>query len=513
MMAEIRFYLALFWRRFPLFIFVFTIFAMVGGFAAFTLPPVYRSQARILVEDAQISEKLATSTVQTAAREQLQRFEAQLLTRSNLLDIANRLLVFEDQREMSPDQVVAAMRAATTIRSSSGRDQVTLMTLSFESKRPTMAAIVLDEYLTFIESEDAEYRAGRAGQTQSFFQQEVDRLNDELSIQSARILDFKNANADALPEGLDFRQNLQLDLQDSQARIERELAGLREQKQRLQQIYDSTGRVTETQTAVTPEERRLQELRNQLTELEAIYAPTSPRVVALKKRVTQLEAALVGSESSDANDGEVDPTQTMFELQMAGIDTRISQLDDERQRILEQLTDVQSAIARTPGNAITLAGLERDYDNIQAQYNAAVERLSAASTGERIESLSQGQRITVIEQPSVSSEPYKPNRKLVAATGVAGGFGAGVVLIVILELLSGTVKRSADLVNGLGLTPLATVPYMRTRREILRRRALRLGITLMILVAVPVAMWAVHTYYMPFDIVARKVAAKFGLYI
>jgi polysaccharide chain length determinant protein (PEP-CTERM system associated) len=510
MMAEIRFYLALFWRRFPLFVFVFTLFAMIGVFAAFTLPPVYRSQARLLVEDAQISENLATSTVQSGAREKLQRFEAQLLTRSNLLDIANRLQVFENQRQMNPDQIVAAMRAATTIRSQSGRDQATLMTLSFESKRPTMAAIVLDEYLTFIQSEDAEYRTGRAGQTQSFFQQEVDRLGEALSAQSARILDFKNANADALPEGLDFRQNLQLDLQDTLSRIDREAASLKEQQQRLQQVYDSTGRISDT-SAMTVEERRLQELRNQLTELEAIYSSTSPRVISLKNRIAQLEAALVGANGTGTE--ESDPTRTMFDLQMSEITTRITQLEEERQRTADQLVSVQDAIARTPGNAIALAGLERDYENLQGQYNAAVERLSTASTGERIETLSQGQRVTIVEHPGVPSEPFKPNRKLVAAMGFAGGLGAGAALIVVLELLSGTVKRSADLVNGLGLTPLATVPYMRTRREILRRRMIRIGISLAILLVVPTIMWAIHTYYMPFDMFARKVAAKIGLYI
>lgn len=510
MMAEIRFYLALFWRRFPLFVFVFMFFAMSGIFAAFTLPPVYRSQARLLVEDAQISEDLAASTVQTAAREQLQRFEAQLLTRANLLDIANRLQVFDAQRQMNPDQIVAAMRAATSVRSSSGRDQATLMTLAFESKRPTMAAIVLDEYLTFIQSEDAEYRTDRAGQTQSFFQQEVERLGEALSEQSARILDFKNANAEALPEGQNFRQNLQLDLQESLSRIDREVSDLREQQTRLQQVFESTGRVSDT-TAMSPEERRLQDLRNQLFELEAIYASTSPRVLSLKNRIAQLEASLVGATTEGGTVS--DPTQAMFDLQASEIETRIAQMDTERQRIVDQLTEVQGALARTPGNAITLAGLERDYENIQEQYNAAVARLSTASTGERIETLSQGQRITVVEQPSVASEPFKPNRKLVAAMGFAGGIGAGAALIILLELLSGTVKRSADLVNGLGITPLATVPYMRTRREILRRRALRISVSLAILFVVPTIMWAIHTYYMPFDVFARKVAAKIGLYI
>jgi hypothetical protein len=64
---------------------------------------------------------------------------------------------------------------------------------------------------------------------------------------------------------------------------------------------------------------------------------------------------------------------------------------------------LEDAIARTPLNAITLQGLERDYENIRVQYDSAVARLAQASTGERIELTSRGQRITLIEAANVPS--------------------------------------------------------------------------------------------------------------
>lgn len=513
MISEIRYYLNLFWRRLPLFLLIFVLIAASGLFVAMTLPPVYRAQMRLIVEGAQIPGDLAQSTVQVSAAEQLQLFETRLLTRDNLLDVANRLTVLRDQNLMNPDEIVQAMRAATLVQSSTGRNQATVMTLSFDSPNPAMTARVLDEYLTFLLAEDAEYRAQRAGQTQQFFQQEVDRLSGELSQQSAKILDFKSKNADALPEGLDYRRQLLLDLQDRIALIDRELAGLREQKDRLSQVFEATGRVGAGSGAqLSPEEQRLVQLKAQLADLEAVYAPTSPKVVTLRNRITQLEANLAAAQGQSSA-ASTDPTKAMFDLQMSEIDGKIDQLTAERARQQAQADATQAQLAATPANAIALSALERDYENIQRQYNTAVDRLSKASTGERIETLARGQRISVVEQPSVPDDPVKPDRKKIAALGIVAGLFVASAVVLVLDFLSGTIKRSADMVRGLDITPMVTIPYMRTQGEILRQRLARLSLSFAIGIAIPLGLFLIHTYYMPFDQIAQKLAARIGIYI
>lgn len=512
MISELRYYLALFWRRLPLFLLVFVLIAASGLFVAMTLPPIYRAQMRLIVESAQIPGDLAQSTVSIAAEEQLQLFETRLLTRENLLDVANRLNVLPQQGTMNPDEIVAAMRASTKVQSSAGRNKATVMTLTFDSPRAPMTAQVLDEYLTFLLSEDAEYRAQRAGQTQQFFQQEVDRLSGELSQQSAKILEFKSKNSEALPDALTYRRDLLLNLQNRISLIERDLSALREQKTRLEQIFEATGQIGAAAGAnLSPEEQKLAQLKSELADLESVYAPTSPKVVTLRNRITQLEANLAGSAASGA--APVDPSRAVFDMQTAEIDGKIAQLEAERSRVQAQADKTQVQIDATPANAIALEALERDYDNIQGQYNVAVDRLSKASTGERIETLSRGQRISVVEQPAVPSDPVKPNRKLIAALGVVLGLVAASSLVLMLEFLSGTIKRSADLVRGIGLSPMVTIPYMTTDAERMRQRTVRLGLSFAIGIAIPVGLWLVHSYYMPFDQIAQKIAARIGIYI
>lgn len=521
MSSEIRFYLAMFWRRLPLFFLVFLLIGGSGVLVAISLPAVYQSQARMILESPQIPDELAASTVRMPAQEQLQLFETRLLTRENLLDIANRLQVFPQQNEMNPDEIVRAMRSNTTVFSSASRNSAKMMTVTFTSTSPSTAASVVGEYLTFVLAEDVENRSTRAGQTEEFFQQEVDRLGSELSNQRSRILSFKNENADALPDGLGYRRDLQLNLQDRVTQINREVTSLREQKDRLQQVYEITGRTGQGQgnTSLSPEQQRLASLRAQLSELEGVYAEDSPRVVSLRNRVETLENSLARKAAAEAEDAaaeeaaqprQVDPSQLMFDLQIDEIDSQIAQLVEQRAQIETQLETLSDSIARTPANAIALEALERDYENIQKQYNSAVARLSTASTGERIETLSRGQRVTVVEQPAVPSSPFKPNRRLIAAAGLGMGFIAGLGLIVLLELLSSTAKRSTDIENGLGITPLATIPYLRTRGQAMRRRLVQIAATVLVVILIPIGLWVVHTQYMPFDEIVQKIAARAG---
>ena len=160
---------------------------------------VYRANSVLLVESSQIPGALAAPTVQAQALEKLQTIENRLMTRTNLLDIAQRLEVFKDMAKMTPDDIVGAMRKNTRITKSAGRGQATIMTVEFEGESGPVVAGVVNEYVTLILNEDVATRTERAETTVDFFDQEVKRLSGELDAMSAKILDFQNQNADALP--------------------------------------------------------------------------------------------------------------------------------------------------------------------------------------------------------------------------------------------------------------------------------------------------------------------------
>jgi uncharacterized protein involved in exopolysaccharide biosynthesis len=448
--------------------------------------------------------------VDNAAPEQLEIIQQRLLTRANLLDIANDLEVFPNRSLMVPDEVVDQMRASTSFRSTFGRNRATTLSIAFTSGDPAKTAAVVNEYVTRVLDENVRLRTGLASQTLDFFEQEVARLGEDLSRQSARILEFKNQNLDALPEGEGYRLNRQSLLIERRAQLERELSSLRDTRARIIEMFEATGRLPGSAAErLSPEQQALTQARRELEAARAIYSDTNPRLRVLIAQVEQLEREVAGS--SGLATADTDPTSALFEMQVSEMDAREALLEEQIALATEELSVIEDAMARTPANAITLQTLERDYENISARYNAATERLATAAVGERIELTSKGQRITVLRQAVVPREPVSPNRPLILAAGVAAGLGLSGALVMLLELLNRTVRRPADLTRALQITPLGTLPYIATGGETIRRRGAVLSIVALLAIGIPAGLYFLHVEYMPLDLLADRAMSRIGL--
>ena len=505
-MTNLRYYLSIFRRRLHWFLLVASLISAVAVAMALTLPPAYESQTRLIVEAPQIQ---GGASEAFSPVEQLQIVQQQLMTRANLLDIAREVGVFgPEQGRMSPDAIVQAMRARTSMRMETGRGEATLMSIAFEAPTARAAAGVLNEYLDLIQASDAEMRTGRAGQNLEFFETEVERLGAELDAAAERILAFKNENSGALPESLEYRLSERGSLQDRLSQIERERASLATQREQLVRVFEATGR-TETLApdSRSPAQRQLDAAQDELADALLVFSDANPRVRRLRARVDQLEARIeaeVAAGTDGALEAAADPGRTLLDVQLAEIDDRARALAEQRGEIEARIATLSETIERTPTNAIALEALERDYGNIQGQYNQARSGLAGASTGERIEVLARGQRIAVVDPPNTPSEPTKPDRVLIAGGGTALGIAAGLGLVVLLELLNRSARRPEDLVRRLGVTPIATIPYIQTRAETVTRRGAQLVLIAAILAGVPALVWAVHSYYLPLDAIAER---------
>lgn len=504
---DIRYYWSIFSRRLPYFLIVATVISAASIIIAYSLPPAYVSEMKLIVEAPRIPDDLAASTVRTPAQQQLTILEQRLLTRTNLLEIAYRQDVFANTPGMGPDRIVGAMRARTVVRAATRRDSVPLMLISFEGRTGEVSAGVLNEYLTLIQQEDVESRTGRASQTLEFFEQEVARLSEELAQRNALLLAFKTENADALPESLDYKLSRQTLLQERLSLLEREIAGLEDQRQNLILIFETTGRVNGYPvTQQSPENRQLEDLRRQLSEALIVYSEANPRVKVLKARIAEIEKMV----QPQSEEGGESTGNALLDVQLAEIETRIGVLEQQKVEAQAQLENVTGTINRTPATTIRVEELTQDRDNIQQQYNLAVDRLSRASTGERIEVAAKGQRVSVIEPPAIPARPAKPNRIKIAGGGIFVGILAGFGLVLLLEFLNRSVRRPEDLVAGLGIMPIATIPYIATPGEVWRRRGFKVVRLLVIFVSVSAGVYAVHTYYQPLDLVAERVMDKIG---
>ncbi len=505
MMAEVKFYWSLLLRRLPVMLAIVILCSALGFVQAMRMPTSFTTEARLLVE-APVIEGEGVANI--SADEEIQIIREQLMTRPNLLDIAEEHDVFVNYSALAPDTIVQRMRAATNIRSTGGRNQATLITVSFTARSGQIAADIVNEYVTRIISASVDRVRGVADENLEFYEQEVDRLSAELAALSAEISRFQAENADALPGEQGFRLNRQAVLQERIASAQRELSSLIDQRARIIEIYETTGTINASDAALSDDQRQLRNLERELAQQLSTYTETAPQIVMLRRRIEQLREQVAAAAPEG---GPVNSSQAVLDLQLGQIDTQIANLEGIVAEAEAELERLQDAIARTPLNAVTLERMQREYENAQGLYDRAADNLQQAQVDLRITETNRGRRITLTESASVPRQPSSPNRQMIALLGGMAGVGLAGGLFLLLEFLNRTVRRPVEIRRALGIEPLATVPYIQTRTERLKRFALRGAYLVLVVVGLPAALWAVDTYYMPLDTLASAVLSRLGL--
>ena len=508
MMGEIRFYASLFRRRLGWFLLAVFLCTGTGVGVAVSLPPVFAASAKMVVESEKIPDELAASTVETQALEHLQIIQQRVLSREALLDMAGRLDIYGGKRP-APDVIVSDLRRRITFDIEGGqnrpRDPVTATTLTvaFEAGTAVMSAAVANELVTRVLSEDVDMRTTVARQTLEFFDQEVSRLQQNLSESGATLLSFQQENQDVLPETRELRAARMAAIQTELSRIERESSDMRRERERLTRLHESVRR-REGRPSVESsyEARQIAALRETL----ATLPPGDPGADDISARIVSLTNRLEAQ-------GGAASGQTAFHRHRDDIDARLAEQDATRLRLLDELEELRIGLTLAPLKAAELATLERDQANLRALYEQALEAKALAETGDAIEALSKGQRIAVIEQAAIPRVPDRPNRKIVAVAGAAGGILLGLLVVVALELRLGFLRRPVDLERRLGITPIATLPIIADWEEAPRtgrswQRRITVATAAVIVLALVAAMLTGHLPG-PAEIAARLDRADF----
>lgn len=531
---ELGYYWQLLRRRLPLIVILTTIGGALGISLALMLPPTYESRAVLVVESEQIPDELAATTVSTNEIEALQIIRQRILSREVLLELSNRLDIYAGGEDISADEKVTDMRERVLIDTPRaptrrGTREATIVTVGFAAPSGRLAADTANEIVTLILQENVEMRTAVARQTLDFFVQEVERLEEDLSTASAEILNFQEANIEALPDSLEFRRSQQAAAQNRLVQLEREQTVLQDRRAQLVTLFETTGRtdfnieggtrgVSTPRQVLSPEETNLNELRAEYARLAAVLSESNPRMAVLRSQIAAAEEAVAAlpevdpeAEADAAQDEVRSVEMSLFDIQLADIDAQISYIETQKEDVTAQLERLSETIEATPGNAVTLAALERSYENLQGQYNQAVANRARAETGSIIESLSRGQRITVVEQAVAPDAPTRPNRPAVALAGMLGGLGLGLALFVLFEMLNRSVRRPQDLQAALGIDAFGTVPYMTTEGEHFRRRTVTLAVSAVLLVSITGGLWYIDNNVRPLQPMVENVLSRLNL--
>ncbi len=403
-------------RRARLIVLLTALGAALGVLAALSSERVYSATAVIQVLNPVIEDEDAAASVTLVRR--LQQIEQQLMSRENLLAMADRYGMFPGH-VANPTERMALMRQSISMTSIAAaqvefrRDgAISALVVTVTVSDPQAAAGIANEIADTLVRESASERQNRLSQALRFFQQEEERLQEMISTLGNEIITFQTSNEALLPGALTLRREELRRLEESRLMIERDMV----------------------------------QYRNELATLD----PSSTRAVT-QRRIAQL------NEEIATRNGE-----------MALLDERINA--------------ISTLLARAPEIEGQGAAMEQRMTQLQEQLSATSQRRRDTEVEQRIEADSQSERFELLEAALVPEYPVSRSRKSIAVLGTVAGLMAGLVLAYLAEMANPVLRTSAQFERVLGLRPVISIPLGAAQPRTGRRRyILLMGLTVILL--------------------------------
>jgi uncharacterized protein involved in exopolysaccharide biosynthesis len=261
-------------------------------------------------------------------------------------------------------------------------------------------------------------------------------------------------------------------------------------------LRDRTSRASDTTNFLTREVQKLQ-----------------AENVAIDAKIAQ--AKLSQGKPSSSNDADR-PISQLAQLKAELVQK--SALYSDRHPVMQGLKRQIDAIEKAaspsaqsgPNAPVGLDILETQQETIQKNLEVASSKLAAARLGETLEKDQQSEKLEVIEQPTATQEPIRPNRTKIAGLAVLLALAAGGGLAFLAEIADKSIRRSSDIFGIVDSRLVMAIPYITTKAE-MRRRRIRIVFGVVVTLALLAGVSVTAYYYLPpLDLIIAK--AQVGIF-
>jgi succinoglycan biosynthesis transport protein ExoP len=483
---DIRHYLQVVRRRHIHFLIPLFLGWLVVWGASWVLPVRYKSGTLILVEQPTMPKNYVEPNVSDDLQNRLQSITQQILSRTRLLMIVDKLHLYGDRhREITPDEQVEQMRKDIDIElvHDSHGDQITAFRIYYSARDPRVAQKVTGELTDLFINENLKVRQQHSEDTTKFIGDQMENARASLAEQEAKVREFKGQHEGELPS--QEASNLQI-LSGLQAQLQNEQDTLNTAKQQrvyLQTLIEqyraqhTTSRSADgTPTGLAGIDEALDRLKSKLADLSSRYTDRYPEVENLKDEIAKTEkrrSALVAELKTKGNTGRqvddgmavhdgVDPLQSAPLLQLQGqLQANQGEIANREQAITAlkaRVNSYQDRLNSAPASEQQLADLTRGYDQTKANYDELLKKQNDSAMATSMEHMQQGERFSMIDPPSLPVKPDFPNRLKFCEIGLGVGLFFGLVVVMGLEFLDDRLHSEKELKILLPMAILSEIP-------------------------------------------------------
>ena len=487
-------------RRHMIFLILLLLGWAVVWASSWFLPARYKSSTLILVEEPELPKNYVVPNVNDDLQDRLQSITQQILSRTRLLLIIDKLHLYQGKDQPStPDGRVERMRKDTDIElvRDPQNQAITAFRVNFSAPNPHTAQQVTSELTNLFIDENTKVREQESENTTQFIESQLATARASLADQDARVRGFEATHEGELPT--EEATNLQI-LSGLQSQLQNEQDALNAAKQ--QNVYhqslieqyrnlSGTHRTTATGTPSSLEaiDQRLETLQTKLQELKTRYTDQFPEVEQVKAQIAEsekardqlianLKKAPEGKEQSassqaqaseePAQNGPLLQLQSQLESDQLEISNRQKAIDNLKTRVNEY----QARLSGEPAVSQQLADLTRGYEQSQQNYNELLKKESDSQMATSMEQMQEGERFMMIDPPSLPLRPDFPNRLKMCEAGLGAGLALGLLVVALLEFLDDRMYSDREIEKLISAQVICEIPDILdpsdTRRKKLR---------------------------------------------
>jgi succinoglycan biosynthesis transport protein ExoP len=463
--------------------------------ASWIIPPKYRSESMILVQQQQVPEQYVVPNVTMDLAARMNSLTEQIMSRTRLLAIVDKFNLYPSVKATGdPDQIAAALRKDISIDLQTSSDarrgpQLTAFKLSYINKNPQLAQQVTSELTSLFIDTSIKHSTEASQQTTDFLQRQLEIARQDLDEQETKLKQFKSQYLGELPEQL--QSNLQI-LTGLQSRLQAATDRLNSAEQQrvylesLRAQYKSASSQANADVPVTPDtvDKQLEQLHQQLAELQSKYTDKHPDVIRVKGQIKAAEALKSRMEKEMANqaasprDQKLSPSQLQAQAPLMQVESQLKstelEISNDRadvKNINSEIAQYQSRLNLTPVREQQLAGIIRDHDQSQKNYDDLLKKSQQSELATSLESRQQGEQFKLIDPPSLPLKPYFPDRMKMAIAGIAIGFALGIIIAGIVEFVDLHIYTDRQVKDLVGASLMVVgVPSLYTPSEVHRNK-------------------------------------------
>ena len=414
---------------------------LLGVLAVLVLPKKYTSTTMVLVEQPTVPVEYVKPVVNDDLNHRLASMKEQVLSRSRLQPIIEKLNLYPEQRsKVHMEELEDTLRKAVEVElmqpmPGSVNKQPPGFQISVTFANPQVAQQICTDITSMFIEQNSKRREQQAVDTTQFLSQQLEQAKTKLDEQDAQLAQFKRQYLGSLPEEETTNLNILTGMNTQLEAVIQALSRAQQDKAfneaMLSQQETNWKQMTNGNQNPENQEQQLTQLEAQLSDLLARYTPEHPDVLKVKSQIEELKKKLAQEPASKNSTVAQAPLHEPPQIQQLRAkikqdDLGIAELAKRQGQIQEQIRLIQGRVQASPMVEQQFKEITRNYQTALELYNDLLKKRDSSTMATSLEHQQESETFRILDPPSLPTTPSFPNRLALIGGGTGCRAGPGI---------------------------------------------------------------------------------------